>query len=534
VLTNDEWINCGPALTSGWDMRLVVLSVAVAIGGSFAGLDCAERMRAAPTAARRRRYFVAGAALIGISVWTMHFVGMLAHKLPVPVRYEATLSIGSMFAAAFGAGLAFLIVSRPVVRLFHLLVGGLAMGTAIASMHYLGMASMRMAASIRYDPLLFCTSIGLAVTASAGALALASRPVREAGFITWIKSASAVVMGAAIAGMHYVGMAAARYLPLGQPEVSGRDAIVGTWPLADLLVAGGLVLGIAVISLASKGAAERQTALDSYRDLTVKLEQLVDQRTAELKAANSELAAFSYTVSHDLKAPLRAISASAQLMLRTSPALNPDGRRHLERIVESVRHMSELIEGLLKLSNLSRTELRRHDVDLTVTARAIFRELAAGDPHHQVQLQVEEDLVTKADPSMVASLLQNLLANAWKFTRDQPQPRVSVSARQTATERIFEIRDNGVGFNMQYANRLFGVFQRLHDASAYPGTGIGLATCKRIVERHGGRIWAESEEGKGAAFFFTLAPASEAAGPASTAVRQSADEHDLRDPSNTS
>lgn len=183
-------ITCGADVTleGAWDDSLVALSCLVAIAGSFAGLECADRMRGASDPRTRRRYFFAGATLIGVSIWTMHFVGMLAHRLPIPVRYDPALGAVSIIAAAFGAGVAFLIVDRPVVTRTHVLFGGVAMGLAIATMHYLGMASMRMPAIIHYVPALFVASVGLAVAASTGALFLARQPVVPGAAGYWIKA----------------------------------------------------------------------------------------------------------------------------------------------------------------------------------------------------------------------------------------------------------------------------------------------------------------------------------------------------------
>ena len=222
---------------------------------------------------------------------------------------------------------------------------------------------------------------------------------------------------------------------------------------------------------------------------------------AEVEDANKELEAFSYSVSHDLRAPLRAIDGfSKALMEDYAAALNDEGRGYLERVRAGTLRMAQLIEDLLGLSRLARAPLRRERVDVTALGRKILAELAERDPERRVESIVAEDLVATADARLVAVVLENLLGNAWKFTAKQPAARVEVGKDDGA----FYVRDNGAGFDLKYAEKMFTPFQRFHADTEYQGTGIGLATVKRVIARHGGRIWAESSPGKGAAFFFTL------------------------------
>lgn len=252
--------------------------------------------------------------------------------------------------------------------------------------------------------------------------------------------------------------------------------------------------------------------------LTAELEQRVRERTAELEATNKELEAFSYSVSHDLRAPLRAINGFSQaLSTKYTGSLGEQGVHYLSRIQANTTRMGELIDDLLSLSRISRRQMKREVVDLTDLAREIVRELRAQDPGRQTMFEVEGQLEAKGDAGLIRIILHNLLSNAWKFTSTRPQAHVHFGmlphpkpfsqgekGDQGERERVFFIRDNGVGFDMAFANKLFGAFQRLHAAQEFPGTGIGLATVQRIIHRHGGRIWAEAEVERGAAFYFTL------------------------------
>ncbi|HSI14797.1 MAG TPA: ATP-binding protein, partial [Chthoniobacter sp.] len=235
-------------------------------------------------------------------------------------------------------------------------------------------------------------------------------------------------------------------------------------------------------------------------------EEAVRQRTSELAAANRDLESFSYSVSHDLRAPLRAIEGFSQLLF-TEFAHRLDGTalNYLHRILGSTKRMGELIEDLLNLSSLGRVSLHRSRIDLSAMAREIFDELYATSPRTQVKLMIEGRIIADADAGLLRIALQNLFSNAWKYTSKRVQARIEFGCTLgEGNESIYYVRDNGAGFDPQYADRLFGVFQRLHTASEFPGTGVGLATVQRIIHRHGGQIWAESTPDQGAIFYFTL------------------------------
>ncbi len=224
-----------------------------------------------------------------------------------------------------------------------------------------------------------------------------------------------------------------------------------------------------------------------------------------LESAVRELESFSYSVSHDLRAPLRTISAFTQALAEDLRyQLDDKSRDHLRRVLAAASRMNELIDALLELSRISRSDLGRHKVDLSSVADAVVDELRRRDVSRRLGATVAPDMIVQADGRLVRILLDNLLGNAWKFTAKSDAPHVEVGSETRDDGTVYFVRDNGAGFDMSYAERLFTPFQRLHSEREYAGTGIGLATARRIVERHGGRIWAQSEPGKGTTFYFTL------------------------------
>jgi PAS domain S-box-containing protein len=230
----------------------------------------------------------------------------------------------------------------------------------------------------------------------------------------------------------------------------------------------------------------------------------------ELRDAYAELEAFSYSIAHDLRAPLRGMNGFAQVLLEDyADRLDADGLDALAEIRTNASRMSELIEALLSLSRLSRRAVQSTTVDLAAYARTTLTRLRADEPDRVVELAAPLSLDAWADPALARTLIDNLVGNAWKFTARKPDARIEIGAEERELERVYFVRDNGAGFDMAYASKLFAPFQRLHRASDYPGTGIGLATAQRIVHRHGGRIWADGEVDRGATIYFTF-PGKEA------------------------
>jgi len=254
------------------------------------------------------------------------------------------------------------------------------------------------------------------------------------------------------------------------------------------------------------GAPKPVRILGTVQDITDRrLAEEARLRTAKLEAANKELEAFSYSVSHDLRAPLRTIDGFARMLAEDCGAnLNDAGKGYLGHIEAATHRMAQLIQDLLALSQITGTEMRRSRVELTALAEEIARELRECDPHRQAIITIAPNLVVNADPHLVRIALENLMRNAWKFTGKMPQTRIEVGCTQRDSELIYFVRDNGAGFDMEFAHKLFGVFQRLHRETDFPGTGVGLAIVHRIVTRHGGRIWAEGAPEQGATFYFIL------------------------------
>jgi PAS domain S-box-containing protein len=249
----------------------------------------------------------------------------------------------------------------------------------------------------------------------------------------------------------------------------------------------------------------RRIAEMTLRNLNQELEARVKLRTAELEASNRELEAFSYSVSHDLRAPLRAIEGFATILEdELADRLDEEARGHILRIRKASQRMAQTIDDLLKLAQLARQQLHEETFDLSELAVQILDELRAADPDRKVAVDIAPGLIVTADRNLMQVVLENLLGNAWKFSAGRDETRISLSAETNRDGQVFCITDNGAGFDMAFANKLFRPFHRLHGSSEFPGTGIGLANVHRIVMRHGGRIWATAKPNEGASFYFTL------------------------------
>src|SRR2546426_521171 len=645
------------AMVSSYDYRLVTLSVVIAMLASYAALDLAGRT----TAARGRvrlAWLVGGATAMGVGIWSMHYIGMLAFTLPVPVLYDWPTVLLSLVAAIFAAAVALFVVSRQRMGWLQALTGSAIMGSGIATMHYTGMAAMRLSAMCSYDPLLLTLSVVLAIVISLVALWLTFRFREDRKATGWGKTASAIVMGAAIPVMHYTGMAAARFTPSTLIPDTSHAVSTSSLGIAGVSAVTVLVLGVAVLTSAvdrrfsaqtlklrehekrvmaitetapdaivsadSDGhityfnpAAERifgyssaeasgqpltllmperfhsahreglqrflatreasvelvgkrkngvefpvslslsnwetggetfftgifqditerkqaekkfrglleaapdamavvnqEDMLVSIRDITERkraedkiqdLSKETERRNAELIAVNKEMESFSYSVSHDLRAPLRAIDGfSLALLEDCQDRLGPAEKEHLQRVRAATTRMGQLIEDMLTLARTARREMVYQRVDLSRLAQEIASQLQKSEPKRQARFVIAPGLTVEGDRALLRIVLENLLANAWKFTSRQPDARVELGSRRRDTQEVYFVQDNGVGFDMRYADKLFGAFQRLHDVSEFPGTGVGLATVQRIIHRHGGRVWAEGAVGQGATFYFIL------------------------------
>ncbi len=298
-----------------------------------------------------------------------------------------------------------------------------------------------------------------------------------------------------------------------QGKPIGLIAVIGRQPLEDTRLAESI---LQLVAVRAAGELERLQSERAITQLNAELEQRVQTRTAELAATNRELEAFCYTVSHDLRAPLRSMDGFSQALLEDyGPQLDATGRDFLHRVRSNCQRMARLIDDLLQLSRLTRAQMRLQPVDLTTLAQSVIFDLRQAEPDRAVDVRIAPGLTATGDPVLLRTALANLLENAWKFTSPRPAAVIEVGAM--AADRAlpssgvalpspvtFFVRDNGVGFDMQYAEKMFAPFQRLHATTDFPGSGIGLATVQRVIHRHGGRIWFESAPGQGATFYFML------------------------------
>ncbi|WP_306533959.1 ATP-binding protein [Geobacter sp.] len=308
----------------------------------------------------------------------------------------------------------------------------------------------------------------------------------------WLTLSEILLYGATVLGVS-LALAGLAYVVQRQPELLRCEVAKRTAELE------------AARSRLEAEVRERVRVEEEVRRLNADLEQQVAKRTSQLASANQELESFSYSVSHDLRAPLCTIEGFTRILREEhAGSLDENGRQVLMRICKAGDRMKELIDHLLELSRVSRGELVRQKVDLSAMAREVAAEFQGGDPGRSVTFRIADGIVVSGDAGLLRVALENLLGNAWKYTGGTEGALIEFGADGSGGERVFFIRDNGAGFDMKYADRLFGVFQRLHSSAEFEGIGVGLATVQRIIVRHGGRIWAEGAVGSGATFFFTL------------------------------
>ncbi|MDP2818141.1 MAG: PAS domain S-box protein [Polaromonas sp.] len=303
----------------------------------------------------------------------------------------------------------------------------------------------------------------------------------------------------------YLGTGQAHMLGTGR-EVTAQRSDGGRFPM-ELHVSEFDLEGSRHFLGSMRDITERKQARDEVMRLNASLEERVQKRTAQLQAANEELQAFSYSVSHDLRTPLSSIAGFSGLLSREmgSDEAGERTKHYLARIGAGVVQMSELIDALLKLAQLSRTSLRWDSVDLSTMAQTVLNGYQEREPGRVTRLDIQPGLVVQGDPQLLRQVLENLLGNAWKFCRQQTPTRIAFRRESRPDgETVYAVQDNGAGFDMAYSDKLFGAFQRLHTVAEFTGSGIGLATVQRIIARHGGRVWGESSPGQGATFYFTL------------------------------
>ncbi|MDB6100618.1 MAG: domain S-box protein [Gammaproteobacteria bacterium] len=696
-----------PPLVGSYDDVLVALSVVIAIMAAYAALDLARRV----TFARgwsRLLWLTGGAIAMGFGIWSMHYMGMLAFRLPVSVQYDWPTVVLSLIAAIVASAVALVVVSRPKMDLKRALLGSVLMGGGIATMHYTGMQAMRMPAMCSYSPGLVGLSVVLAIVISLVALWLTFHFRRDAAAWSWRKSTSAVVMGLAIPVMHYTGMAAVTFTPsemmhddlshaisvssLGVTAIGLATFVVlgavllsnlrfDSLPTARQLIAryflslglisvlailgmllvehqggetrveartiniagrqrtlsqaiakdavliarstdvaerlrltedlrgldvlweklhaalqrGDVTLGVsgsnspairemfaalqpdftimaeAARTLAEKGAAQspsmdptaevnvilshERTFLRGMDDIVFQYDreasfpdrtgsrlqmalllsvlgvllaqgilvlrpalanihqgisqlelakQALQCKSEELARSNAELEQFAYVASHDLQEPLRMVASYTQLLARRYQGkLDRDADEFIGFAVDGATRMQTLIRDLLSYSRVMTQGRSLQPVDTRRAFDAACENLHKAIEESSVTVSVGALPVIQGDATQMTQLFQNLLGNALKY-RNEHTPRIHVEAKAAERSWLFSVEDNGIGIEPQYFERIFQMFQRLHTREKYSGTGIGLAICRRIVERHGGRIWVESAPGRGSTFLFAI------------------------------
>lgn len=254
-----------------------------------------------------------------------------------------------------------------------------------------------------------------------------------------------------------------------------------------------------------KDISARNKTEDEVYELNARLEERVNERTAQLEAANKELEAFSYSVSHDLRAPLRAIDGFSKFLVEDyGSKLDSEGNRLLGLVRNNTQKMDKLITDILSLSRISRSEHKLSLVDMTKMVKSMYNEVVSSEEQAKLTFNVGELPLANADATYIKQVWINLISNAVKFSSGRNKPKIKIGGYTEEGNNIYFVEDNGVGFNQEYAHKLFGVFQRLHKADEFEGTGVGLAIVNRIIQRHGGKVWAKGKEGKGATFYFSL------------------------------
>jgi signal transduction histidine kinase len=328
-----------------------------------------------------------------------------------------------------------------------------------------------------------------------------TRALAALGHQMWSSALYAVLLVIVLAFVLYALLRRAVVRPATQ--LANQAARLGD---GDLSVRSGLTAQQAGSQEFHRLAAAFDTMAARMQESEAALEQRVRERTRELEIAVAELESFSYAVSHDLRAPLRSIDGFALMLAdRLGRSLDQESRDYLDRVRQQAQFMGSLIDNLLTLAHVSRMELARGRVDLTSLFRDCIANLRRTDPARQVEIAVQPSMEADADPEALRIALAHLLDNAWKFTRDARAPRIDVGIDRKLDRQVVFVRDNGVGFDPAYVERLFTPFRRLHSPRDFTGTGIGLAIVQRVIQRHGGQIWAEGSPGGGAIFFFTLA-----------------------------
>jgi signal transduction histidine kinase/DNA-binding response OmpR family regulator len=483
------------------DASLVTLSVIVAILASYTAIDLAGRVHA--NVGRVRLFWMAGGAFaMGAGIWTMHFVGMLAFRLPVPVSYDASLVALSIAVAMCASGMALWVVGRSDVSRAAHAAAALAMGTAIAGMHYLGMAAMRVPAHLHYDPLRWWLSIAVAIGASFVALDLARRfSGSEPRRSRRLRAGAAVAMGIAIAGMHFTGMAAARFTL----DETARAPAAGALPVGLLAVAVAAV-GLLIVGLALVAAMVDRLLRARSVEAELRLAMRAAENTSRLKSD------FLATMSHEIRTPMSGVLGMLGLALDSD--LTPELRSYLGTARSSAESLLVILNDILDFSRIEAGKLElepiRFDLLATLEEIAEVMALRAHEKQIELMLRVPPSMVARVigDPGRLRQVLVNLAGNAIKFTaRGHVVIEADLISNDRSTARIrFAVQDTGIGIPADRQSQVFEKFTQADSSTTrrYGGTGLGLAISRQLVELMGGRLSLTSVDGEGSTFEFTV------------------------------
>jgi signal transduction histidine kinase len=468
-------------MTPHYNPWLIAMSIAIAIMASYVALDLTGRLSAPRSHAGW--WWCCAPIAMGVGIWSMHFVGMLAFHLPVPVGYDGLLVLLSVLVAVAASALALFVASRPSLPIMVHAAAGLSMGGAISGMHYIGMAAMRMRATVTWHPLLVTLSVVIAVVASVVALLMAFRLRRTAdGLFRWAKLEAATVMGIAISGMHYTGMAAASFTPV--PVDVGINAL----SLHTTGMSIGVIVGaVVILSMALAGAAfdERARLLASEQ-----------HARREAEAANRLKDEFLATLSHELRTPLNVILGRTQMLrvIATDPVKVTATADTINRNLEALRH---LVEDLLDVSRmtLGGMHLERQPVDLSALLEIAAEAIRPGANAKSIRVLVKASSRLPwviGDPARLQQVIWNLLNNAVKFTPAGGE--VCTDVRREGPHVVLSVTDTGRGISPAFLPHVFDMFRQAEPTHSrtHGGLGIGLSIVRRLIELHGGTVSARS------------------------------------------